>query len=245
MINDFLRYLAEKKKLSKITIQKYSQILSSFFDFLRKKKVITENPAQNTIHPGVIKDEAPAAIPAYMRKLLQEKIEHSDPQLWMFICFEYYMAIRPGIELRLMRLHQINYGSKTITIYSEKAKNNRTETIDIPDQMLALITEKWKLQTYNQELYVFGRNQIPGNTCLGKNNMKNRFNQFRAELKLPLSVKLYSWKHSGAQELADNNTSIYEIQRHLRHRDMTTTEQYLRKRIGQRSNAIKHHFPDI
>ncbi len=75
--------------------------------------------------------------------------------------------------------------------------------------------------------------------------MSKRFNEFRDKLKLPISIKLYSWKHSGAQELAAQGASIYELQRHLRHRDLTTTEMYLKKRIGQRSNMIKHNFPSI
>ncbi|MDR1676215.1 MAG: site-specific integrase, partial [Tannerella sp.] len=233
IMSDFLRELVQKKQLSSVTIRKYKQTLNSFFVFLKSKKIILENPmADVSANIGVTKDEAPAAIPTYMRKMLHDRIEPADPQLWMFICFMYYTAIRPGIELRLMRLNQINYDSHTITICSTLAKNNRTETVDIPDELYKMIVNKWKLHEYNQELYVFGRNNIPGEICLGKNNMKNRFTAFRKALKLPISVKLYSWKHSGAQELADHGASIYEIQRHLRHRDITTTEMYLRKRIG-------------
>jgi integrase len=244
-IADFLRDMVAQKTLSRVTIRKYEQILHTFFDYLKTKKTITQNPVTDMPRVGAIKDEAPAAIPAYMRKILQEKIEQSDPQLWMFICFQYYTAIRPGVELRLMKLHQINYGSKTITIQNFLSKNNRTETIDIPDQLFDMIINKWKLNRYDQNHYIFGKFHTPGDDCLGKNNMRNRFNAFRKKLKLPHSIKLYSWKHSGAQELADNATSIYEIQRHLRHRDITTTEQYLKKRIGQRSSAIKHNFPNI
>lgn len=96
MLSDFLRELVQKKQLSNITIQKYRQILLSFFDFLKAKKMIAENPvAAITATIGMTKDEAPAAIPAYMRKMLHERIEPADPQLWMFICFMYYTAIRP------------------------------------------------------------------------------------------------------------------------------------------------------
>ena len=245
IIADFLRHIVEQKELSRVTILKYEQILHTFFLYLKKKKIIVENPVFEIPKIGVIKDESPAAIPEYMRKILQQKIEPEDPQLWMFICFIYYMAIRPGFELRLMRLNQINYSLQTITIYSDVAKNDKTETIDIPDQLFDLIIDKWKLHTHDQSLYMFGKFGEPGNNCLGKNNMKNRFNRFRKELKLPDAVKLYSWKHSGAQELAAQGANIYEIQRHMRHRDIATTEQYLRKRIGQRSSTIKHNFPSI
>ena len=155
------------------------------------------------------------------------------------------MAIRPGHELRLMKLNQINYSSRTVVIHSDVSKNKRTAAIDIPDQLFDLITGKWKLNTYDQSLYVFGKYGEPGDVPLGKNNMKNRHTGFRKKTGLPDSVKLYSWKHSGAQELAAEGASIYEIQRHLRHNDITTTEKYLRKRIGQRSSTIKHNFPEI
>jgi integrase len=163
----------------------------------------------------------------------------------MACCFIYYTAIRPGTELRLMKFNQINFQSRTITVRNELSKNSKTETIDIPENLYHLLVDKWNLNTYDSELYIFGQNRKPGLLPLGKNTMRWRFNKFRDKLNLPKSIKFYSWKHSGAQELADRGASIYEIQRHLRHRDMTTTESYLRKRIGQRSNAIKHHFPDI
>jgi integrase len=245
IITDFLRNLVDKKGLAKVTVRKYEEILHSFFGYLKTKKIIKENPVYDIPKIGAVKDEAPAAIPDYMRKMLKKEIEGKDPQLWMFICFIYYMAIRPGHELRLLKLNQINYSSRTVIIYSDTAKNNKTSAIDIPDQLFDMIINRWKLHMYDQSLYAFGKYGEPGESPVGKNNMKNRHTEFREKLNLPESVKLYSWKHSGAQELAAQGVSIYEIQRHLRHRDITTTEQYLKKRIGQRSNMIKHNFPSI
>ncbi|MDR1381352.1 MAG: site-specific recombinase, partial [Tannerella sp.] len=209
---DFFRELAQRKNLSRKSIEKYQQILHSFFKYLNKKKIITENPVCDIPRVGVIKDKAPAAIPASMRRMLQKVIEDKDPQLWMFICFIYYMAIRPGKELRLMRLNQIDYDSRKISIPNFNSKNGRTEAVDVPDQLYDMIVNKWKLHTYNQDLYVFGRVFEPGEKCLSVNNMSTRFNRFRDYLKLPESVKLYSWKHSGAQELANLGINIYELQ---------------------------------
>ncbi|MDR1098040.1 MAG: site-specific integrase [Tannerella sp.] len=245
IITDFLRDLVSRKKLSRKSIEKYEQILHSFFKYLNRKKVVPENPVCDIPKIGIVKDEAPAAIPAYMRTMFKKEIEPRDPQLWMFICFIYYMAIRPGQELRLMRLNQIDYDARKIVIPNYVSKNSDTEAVDIPDQLFELMVKKWQLHTYSQELYVFGKYFEPGEKHLSVNDMSKRFNKFRDKLKLPVSIKLYSWKHSGAQELAAQGASIYELQRHLRHRDLTTTEMYLKKRIGQRSNMIKHNFPSI
>jgi len=246
MIIEFLKAIYKEKELSHKSVEKYQQILYTFFQYLIKiKQLKIENPVLNIPRIGIIKDESSEAIPLDIRMKLKTIIEQEDPQLWMAICFIYYTAIRPGTELRLMKLNQINYSSRTIVVKNFLAKNGRTETVDIPDPLYDLIVNVWKLQKYDQNLYIFGKNNLPGNIPLGKNAMRIRFNVFRDQLNLSKYIHYYSWKHSGAQELADAGANPYELQRHLRHRDLATTESYLRKRIGQKSSMIKHNFPSI
>ncbi|GHT63028.1 hypothetical protein FACS189451_08930 [Bacteroidia bacterium] len=245
VIINFLRMMAEDRAVK--TIQKYQQVISDFFKFIKEeKKINIENPINEDIpRLGKIVDESPDGIPHQIRKQLKNKMETEQPQLWLACCFIYYTAIRPGTELRLMKIKQINFQSKTITVINELAKNSRTETIDIPDKLYEIITDQYHLYKYDPEMFVLGKNGEPGYEHLGKNTMPRRFNLIRNELKLSKSIKYYSWKHSGAQELADSGISTYELQRHMRHRDLATTESYLKKRIGQRSDIIKHNFPII
>ncbi|MDR1369081.1 MAG: tyrosine-type recombinase/integrase [Dysgonamonadaceae bacterium] len=245
VVVDFLRILA--KKYAQRTIDKYKQVLFSFFNFLRKeKKIKIQNPLDDSIpRMGKIVDMAPAGIPESIRIKLKDAIEKEDPQLWMACCFVYYTAIRPCTELRYMQLKQINFESQTVTVFNSRAKTRKTETIDIPDELFYLITQKWKLQDYPGDLYLLSSGGMPGTHVLGRNTMRERFNKVRDDLKLSKDIKYYSWKHSGAQELADAGANTYELQRHLRHRELASTEAYLRKRIGQRSDRIKHEFPSI
>jgi site-specific recombinase XerD len=245
VIINFLRLLSETK--SRKTIQKYQQVLHGFFGFLKtEKKIKIQNPVDSNIpRLGKIVDMAPAGIPESIRRILKNEIEKEYPQLWMSCCFVYYTAIRPCTELRYLKIKNINFTSRTITVFNDRSKNRRTETIDIPDELYYLITEKWKLQDYNGELYLLGKYGEPGTEVLGRNTMRERFNKIRDRLNLSKDIKYYSWKHSGAQELADAGANTYELQRHLRHRDLATTEKYLRKRIGQKSDMIKKNFPSI
>lgn len=245
VIVNFLRELSEI--YAQRTIDKYKQVLYSFFSYLKKeKKINIQNPLGDNIpRMGKIVDMAPAGMPTNIRNLLKKEIEFEDPQLWMACCFIYYTAIRPCTELRFLKIKQINFDSKSITVFNDRAKGRRTETIDIPDYLHKLITEEWKLQNYNGDLYLLGRDRMPGTQPMGRNSMRNRFNKYRDKLGLSKDITYYSWKHSGAQALADAGANTYELQRHLRHRELATTEKYLRKRIGQRSDMIKHNFPDI
>lgn len=242
---DFLKELAEDKDLSRLTIEKYQQMLHSFFLYVIKfRRIRMENPTLNVPRMGKVVDESAPGLPPEIRRKLQRKIEIADPQLWLGCSIMYYTAIRPGTEMRLIQLKNINLESKTITIRNFLAKNARTETVDIPGQLYKLLLE-WNLHNYDQDLYLFGKDGLPGNKPIGKNSLRMRFNKFRDELGLSKEIKFYSWKHSGAAELKDAGANMYDIQRHFRHQSVSTTEKYWRKRLGGSRGEIKNKFPDI
>lgn len=245
LIVSFMKHIAEKKKLSRLTMDKYQQILYTFFEYLRKnKKLIKENPVTNIPRVGILKDEAAAGLPERYRHRLQTEIEKEDPQLWLCCLMQYYAAIRPGNEMRFLKVKDINFDIKVITIRNYHAKNGRTEAIQMPDALYNWLI-RYNIDLSAQDYYVFGKDGIPGINALGKNSLRIRFNKYRDRLNLPKDVKLYSWKHSGAQELSDAGVNTYEISKHLRHKSIVTTEHYTRKRLGQRCSAIKHDFPAI
>lgn len=242
---DFLKDLAENDDLSRLTIEKYQQIMHSFFVYaIRTRRVLMENPTLNVPRMGKVVDESAPGLSPQIRRALQRKIEKADPQLWLGCAIQYYTAIRPGTEMRLIQLKNINMEARTITIRNYLAKNARTETVDIPSQLHTIFLE-WNFENYDQDLYLFGKDGVPGPDPIGKNSLRMRFNKFRDELNLSKEIKFYSWKHSGASELKDAGANMYEIQRHFRHKSVTTTEQYWRKRLGGTKDNIKKSFPDI
>lgn len=242
---DFLKDLVVDDDLSRLTIEKYQQMMHSFFKYaITLRKIKMENPTLNVPRMGKVVDESAPGLSPKIRSLLQKKIENTDPQLWLGCAIQYYTAIRPGTEMRLIQLKNINMESRTITVRNFLAKNNRTETVDIPAQLFKLL-HLWDLEKYDQELYLFGNNGVPGETPIGKNSLRMRFNKYRDELGLSKEIKFYSWKHSGAAELKDAGANMYEIQRHFRHKSVTTTEKYWRKRLGGTKDEIKNRFPDI
>lgn len=244
LITDYLIHKAENDNLAKISISKYQQILYTFFDYLVKQKIIQTNPVENIPSVGVVKDCAPYPISECNRKLLSDKIQEVDRQLWLACCLMYYSAIRPGEEIRLLKVRDISFASRKILIKSDTAKSNRTETVDMPSQLYdELIFQR--IDIASPDLFVFGKYGRPGEEAMGKNTLRNRFNRIRDDLGLSKTYKLYSWKHTGAEALADHGASTWEIQAHLRHRSVETTERYTRKRLGNRNSRIKNEFPDI
>ncbi len=245
-ICDFVRYLVADNELSRRSILKYKQILFNFFQYLLKnKKVIDRNPVEDLPNVGVRKDCAPHPIPDNIRKILKNEISKCDPQLWLVCQIQFYSAIRPGEEIRLMKIGDINFDSQTITIRKDIAKNRETETVDIPKQLYKEFVEVYQLHLYPTEYYVFGTDGEPGATHLGKNSFRFRFDKIRDRLGISSKYKLYSFKHTGASKLKEKGISTWELQRHLRHKSISTTENYIRRTIGIRSETIKNEFPDI
>jgi integrase len=80
---------------------------------------------------------------------------------------------------------------------------------------------------------------------VGQNNLRNRFNVIRDRLQLPESYKLYSWKHTGNSRAEDAGIPMAARQRQNGHLSMRSTEQYLKRKIGFRSEEIQHNFPSI
>lgn len=245
LIISFLKKITMDDGLSRLTIEKYQQILFSFFKWvINVKKIAMENPVLSIPRMGRVVDESAPALSKKVRAILQKKIELEDQQLWLGCCIQYFTAIRPGTEMRLIQLKNIDMESRTITVRNYLAKNSRTETVDIPEQ-LYLILLNWNLENYDSEYYLFGPEGMPGPKPVGKNTLRVRFNKIRDDLGLSKEIKFYSWKHSGALELKNAGANMYDIQRHFRHKSVTTTEGYWKKRLGGTGKQIKDKFPDI
>ncbi|MEG1587347.1 MAG: site-specific integrase [Bacteroidales bacterium] len=246
MIISFLKTIAHDRGLSVCSVSKYQQIIHSLFNFIhRQKRLILENPVYDIPKIGLVKDNAPLPFTHEDRQRLADAIRDKDPWLWLACQLMYYTALRPGQEIRLLKVGQINLRERTITVIATVAKNQQRETIDIPDQLFYELRDFYQIQQYSPTFYVFGSSGIPGSRPLGVNTMSNRFITIRDSLRIDKAFKFYSWKHTGASALTTVDVSPYELQRHLRHKRLSTTEHYIRKRLGQKSEKIKHHFPSI
>lgn len=231
MIIPFFEQLATKNKLCRRTIEKYMQALRSFFTWCEDIDVREDNTNPITRIPkfGNVIDCSPGVFDLDERRRLKNAIKDKEPFLWLACEMLYYCAIRPGTEMRLLKIGDINFATKNICVRAELAKNKTTEYVGIPNVLLEYMFDL-HLNVFDKDLYVFGRYGAPSTTPMGKNTMRNRFNSYRELLNISPDKKFYSWKHSGAISAAQNGATVFEIKDQLRHKSVVTTEEYLRKR---------------
>lgn len=226
----YLHHLADSRKLCRKTIEKSEQVIRCLFDYAETNKLIAphSNPVYKIPNYGRVIDCSPEPYTEDERTRLKNTISKRDPYLWLACEMIYYCAIRPGTELRLLRIKHINFESSTITIPADLAKNKRRESVNVPSIVMEQM-ELLHLDRYDPELYVFGTNGVPSMVPTGKNTMRNRFNEYRELLHISKDHKFYSWKHTGAISAISNGANPMELKEHLRHKSLTTTEEYIRK----------------
>lgn len=240
----FFNFLVDVKMLATGTINDYRQIISAVFDYILHQHKVSENPVYN-IPSGHVKDFAPRPVAEWDIEAFRDLISQCDPQLWMAIEFETYCFLRPGKELRLMQIKDIDFARGLINVDRFRAKTNRERHATIPTHFLMKLRNEYKLLQYPREFYVFGKDYQPGTEFLGKNNLKNRFNKFRKELNMPETYKLYSWKHTGNSLALDNNISMVTLRDQNGHSSVQITEIYTKNKLGKVNREIQEKFPNL
>jgi integrase len=247
IVIDFFMYLRDESKLCIRTYRSYSQLLFVFFEYLCKNGIIMKNPMYNIPSNRRVKDMGAERIYQDDLKKLMQLLDKEDAQLALACRFEYYCGLRPGYEMRLLKVGDIDYreGYSKVKVLLEHAKTNKRRIVSIPDVFLSYLVDIWKLNKCDPDYFIFGKNGSPGTKCIGKNNLRYRFNKFRAILNLPLHYKFYSMKHTGAVTLAEEGESIINIRDHLGHTSIATTEHYLKRHGLNKSEIIQKKFPKI
>ncbi len=244
---DFFSQLIGVQNLSKRTYRSYEDLLCAFFNFVRKKGGITENPIHDLPRNKIEKNMGAVRISKEDLERLMPLLDERDPQLALACRWEYYCGLRPGFEIRLMKVGDLDLrkGIAKVKVTWETAKTLRTRYVAIPDVFLDYLLDFWKLDKYPSHFYVHGKSRQPGAEHLGKNNLRFRFVPFRKELGLPTGNTFYSFKHSGATTLAERGVAIIDICDHLGHTSVQTTEKYLKRHGAYESHIIRHNFPEI
>lgn len=240
---EFFTYLIESRKLSKRSVQKYQQIMRMIFDYFVQNKLCRINPVHDLPQTTRRNDSAPRPIIRADIDIFKTEIM-KDAELWLAVQVEYYCALRPGSEIRLMKIKDIDLIKGTIRVDSRRAKTRTERIVTMPYQLLLQFREL-NLQTMNKEYYIFGKGGIPGPEPIGKNLLRNRFVKVRKRLKMPFEYKFYSWKHTGAVEADDAGISFKEISMHLGHTSLQTTDVYFKNKKPATSKAIREKFPTL
>lgn len=240
---DYLAHPDEGRGLCHESIKQYRMRIFNLFDFARKDgRYKGDNPCAEIRNRGKYVDMAPVPFSTDERTRLKNAIRPKQPFLWLAIELMYYSAIRPG-EARLLKVGDIDRERRVIRIVNSVSKNKKTQSVGINEDTLRLM-EELGVFAYAPHLFLFGQGGTPSEKPLGKSTMRERFLQYRRELHIDDSRKLYGWKHTGAIEALENGMDVVRLKDHMRHANIDTSMRYAKKRVPD-AHAAEAYIPRI
>lgn len=244
-IADFSVYIAGLK-YDKPTCAKFIMNLKVIFKYALKRDEIEKLPFDRDliVLPKKGKDCSAALIPSHIVPELLLDIKTNDPQLFLACMLMFYCGIRPGREVRLIQARNFDLTEGVLTIDAEMSKNGRAGKVTMSDDLIE-ICRNYGIAEANPSHYVIGKNKHIDTRPLSENMLRFRFNKYREKYGLSEDVKLYSWKHMGASYLVHSRVvDILQLKEHLRHSNLSATQHYIKKIIGDKNEAIKTQFPN-
>lgn len=174
-------------------------------------------------------------------KHLHNYIVENDPQLWHYIEFIFYCAIRPRRELPWIKAGDVLLEERKILIEGEHSKNGKTQYVSIPDTFFASLEYVYDKAPGE---YLFTQRWAKDKP-IGRNTMGERFKNIIDELQFGPRYSLYSWKHTAAFRMVKAGISLKYIQKHFRHSSLMETDQYLRQIGIEDIGDLRQVYPSI
>jgi site-specific recombinase XerD len=244
-IADFSIHLAQSK-FDKPTCESFIMRIRSVFKYALKRGEVVTVPFDRDliVLPKKGKDHSAALIPSHIMPVLLQDIKEHDPQLFLACMMEFYCGTRPGREIRLIKVRNFDLVNGILTIDADKSKNGKVGRITMSNDFIEMC-KGYGIEGADPDLYVFGKNHRLDTRHLSENMLTFRFNKYRTKYQLSTDVKLYSFKHMGASYLVHSKVlDILELKEHLRHSDLSATQHYVKKVLGDKNEAIRTQFPN-
>ena len=229
-IREYLGYL-HNKKIKKSSIARKLSGLRSFFKYLVKRGVLTDNPGDSILTP---KQEKP--IPAYltvddMFRLLDSISQDTTPGSRNRAIFEtfYSTGIRIS-ELAGLDVADVDFSSRAIRV---TGKGNIERQVPIGKKALGTInTDRTRLKKeaagppdpsrwHNGPLFL---NKNKGR--LTARSIRRILDKIAKECGLPQPISPHGLRHSFATHMLDSGADLRVVQELLGHKSLSTTQKY-------------------
>lgn len=223
-IEQFLNDLKKEKGFSNREYNNTYDFTRTIFNFLLKKKYITESPCA-----GIDKLKTKSTKHRFYNeenlKAITKAMTVSDPYIYLIFQTVYYLCIRSEKELSNLKIKNIIWEQNKILI--EVGKGNYEDYLPMDENIKNLFIAH-KINEYPPDYYVFGINGHPSEKGVGQGFFAKRFRKVRDGAGLNHDFTLYGAKHSRIIHLKQDGLDDASIMALTRHKDFSAYAKYLR-----------------
>jgi len=242
-ISEFNKWLMTKRKLEGQGINEYNEALNRFFKYMiKEERYLASNPIDDVIRYQEKTASHKAFNETYIKEI-RKIVEAQSPFVWIMCRMIFSCFTRPK-ELRLLQIKHFNWADGTIFMPADISKNKRDRLITIPDYLLKIFIEKG-FNRFPADYYIMSLNEEPGPEMVHRNWLYRKLKKVFVELKLPKGYTLYSFKHTGVQQLARNKVDLIYIKGQLGHKSLDEMLPYVEELLMQGNDEIRYKSTEI
>lgn len=243
-IDNFLGFKSNERKWGKVSYNTYRTDLNTFFNYLKKTKVIFENPVEESEKKNIKNDSSRFVIYEVDELRNVVRTMKSDPDYFgLYIASKmlYLYNIRP-IEMTRIQIADLNFQKHTLRLPSSKTKNEREAIFALNDEMYNLLKDL--TMDCPQNYFVFGPRCKPSELQVEQQYFTQKFRHFRTKYGFGSHLKFYALKHSSNFYDLEDGASFYSIMEKNRHSSLQVTTAYIKDRLHKKiiSPTINRRF---
>lgn len=236
-VSNFFRYMVDERHVSKKTLHEYKELFKTTCKHFVKIGLMKSNPFELLPRIKYKNDiKKPQIMSDNVLQIIKDYFLMNDKQMWMVCQFIFYCFIRPK-ELRFLKVGDIDFLNGYVTVRGEIAKNDKTQTVIIPDNLLEYLKSEG-YHTRNKIDFVF-QNGIYKNKAVGRSYFSNQYRKMRKETGIDFDIKFYSLKHTGGVKLKKSGADLIEMKKQFRHYSIEQTYQYICSLENEDSEHIR------
>ena len=243
--DNFLSYLQFEKKYSHKTINTYLMLLSQLWRLAISRYNLAFNP-----FAGIrkLKDNSQpySKYPLQLQVFIEKTLPGYNPQLFLLTQLIYYGCIRIS-ENRGLKMENINFETRVITIPASLAKSGTMREIIIPDQLYNIFKSLGYTDhaSFNNENYLYSKYGVSGPVMTSYNYLRTKWQEYRKAFGIPEKYKLYGFKYSSNDNMSLQGINSSLQQRHNGHTSLEYTQRYNNGMSISDMNQLRVNYPSF
>lgn len=248
-IDEYIEYVKNTRKVSKISLYLRVTVLTSFFNFLQDHMLIKSNPMRyfhNNYYENKLKDRALSNADTLKMLKAAEEMDPFMQKYYTLILTMVTCGLRVSEVLKLSQ-SQIDFDSSFIVI--DKGTKTYTNIVVmtkvLKDQLCKYLSHpNYTNWSKGGDREVFFSNSGP----LKYDHLRQIIDTIAKRAKIKRSLTPHDFRYTTARLMLESGIPISAIQEQMRHRLITTTLRYLpntlssRNKIDYNSNRFKLMF---
>lgn len=232
MVDDFILYLQEQKKVNDISVNSYLRSVRALLYYGMECGYITEFKIKMAKAENKIKDNySDAELERLLVKPDVKTCKFTEYKTWVFE--NYMLATGNRISTALnVRIGDINFEDGTILL--RKMKNRNQQIIPLSTALAEILTEYLQYRGGQPDDYLFCN-------AYGEKASIRTFQQEVQRYNIKRNVNLtsvHAFRHTFARRYILNGGDAFRLQKILGHSDLTVTKQY----IAMFGGDLKNNF---